>query len=188
MSNVRSLVAHTAMQPAFTARQGQYLAFIYHYSKVNRRPPAGTDIQKYFAVSAPTVHQMVIALETAGHLERTPGALGPYVSSFRQPTTTVGMSVFRLGQLSEHQACKSLPTHTSAQISMFGARVGTRSVAKAFTRARIRPPTNAGTRKAFGAYNLQASNHSIERTANGEARLFFSPTSVPPLSAAHVER
>ena len=27
-----------------------------------------------------------------------------------------------------------------------------------------------------------------ERTANGEARLFFSPTSVPPLPAAHVER
>ncbi len=61
------------MQPAFTARQGQYLAFIYHYTKVNRRAPAEADIQWYFSVSAPTVHQMVVALEAAGHLERTPG-------------------------------------------------------------------------------------------------------------------
>jgi Mn-dependent DtxR family transcriptional regulator len=61
------------MKTAFTTRQGQCLAFIYHYSKVNRRPPAEADIQKYFAVSAPTVHQMVVALEAAGQLERTPG-------------------------------------------------------------------------------------------------------------------
>jgi len=61
------------MRPAFTARQGQYLAFIYHYTKVNRRAPAESDIQRYFSVSAPTVHQMVIALENAGYLERTPG-------------------------------------------------------------------------------------------------------------------
>jgi Mn-dependent DtxR family transcriptional regulator len=62
------------MQPAITVRQGQYLAFIFHYSKVNRRPPAEADIQKYFGVSAPTVHQMVLALEAAGYIERTPGA------------------------------------------------------------------------------------------------------------------
>jgi Mn-dependent DtxR family transcriptional regulator len=60
-------------QKEFTARQGQYLAFIYHYAKVNRRAPAESDIQRYFNVSAPTVHQMVLALEAGGHLERTPG-------------------------------------------------------------------------------------------------------------------
>jgi len=57
----------------FTARQGQYLAFIYYYEKVNRRSPAEVDIQRYFNVSAPSVHQMVIALEARGHIERTPG-------------------------------------------------------------------------------------------------------------------
>ena len=62
------------MQPPFTARQGQYLAFIYHYTKINRRAPAEADIQRYFSVSAPSVHQMVVALEAAGHLARTPGA------------------------------------------------------------------------------------------------------------------
>ena len=59
--------------PAFTERQGQYLAFIYHYSKVNRRPPAEADIQRFFDVSAPTVHQMVLTLEAGGHVARTPG-------------------------------------------------------------------------------------------------------------------
>jgi DNA-binding MarR family transcriptional regulator len=61
------------MHPAFTARQGQYLAFIYYYGKINRRPPAEADIQRYFTVSAPTVHQMVLAIEAGGHIERTPG-------------------------------------------------------------------------------------------------------------------
>ena len=64
---------HAAMHSAFTARQGQYLAFIFHYNKINRRPPAEADIQRYFNVSAPTVHQMIVALEAAGYIERTPG-------------------------------------------------------------------------------------------------------------------
>jgi Mn-dependent DtxR family transcriptional regulator len=61
------------MRSAFTPRQGQYLAFIYYYTKINRRAPAEADIQKYFKVAAPTVHQMVIALEAGGYIARTPG-------------------------------------------------------------------------------------------------------------------
>lgn len=58
----------------FTEKQGQYLAFIYAYTKVNNEmPPAEADMRRYFGVSSPTVHQMVIALEAAGHIERTPG-------------------------------------------------------------------------------------------------------------------
>ena len=61
------------MRAAFTSRQGQYLAFIYYYDKINRRPPAEADIQRYFNVSAPTVHQMILALEAGNYLGRTPG-------------------------------------------------------------------------------------------------------------------
>lgn len=61
------------MHTAFTARQGQYLAFIYYYDKINRRTPAEADIQKYFKVSPPTVHQMILTLEAGGYIERTPG-------------------------------------------------------------------------------------------------------------------
>lgn len=57
----------------FTELQGQYLAFIYAYTKVNGRPPAQADLQRYFAVTPPTVHQMVLALERRGLLRRTPG-------------------------------------------------------------------------------------------------------------------
>ena len=57
----------------FTERQGQYLAFIHAYTKVNGRPPAQTDMQRFFAVTAPTVHQMVLNLERRGLLRRTPG-------------------------------------------------------------------------------------------------------------------
>ena len=61
------------MPAAFSARQGQYLAFIYYYTKLHRRPPAEADMQQYFEVSAPSVHQMVVSLESKDFLERTPG-------------------------------------------------------------------------------------------------------------------
>lgn len=61
------------MSAPFTQRQGEYLAFIHYYTKINRRAPAEADIQSYFGVSAPTVHQMIVALEAAGHIERTRG-------------------------------------------------------------------------------------------------------------------
>jgi Mn-dependent DtxR family transcriptional regulator len=57
----------------FTARQGQYLAFIYHYTKLNRRAPAEADMQRYFRVTPPSVHQMVLTLEANGLIARTPG-------------------------------------------------------------------------------------------------------------------
>ncbi|MCK4622245.1 MAG: MarR family transcriptional regulator [Desulfuromonadales bacterium] len=57
----------------FTEKQGQYLAFIYNYSKINHRPPAEAEIQHYFKVTPPTVHQMILKLERNGLISRTPG-------------------------------------------------------------------------------------------------------------------
>jgi repressor LexA len=56
----------------FTELQGQYLAFIHAYSKIHRCPPAEVDLQRYFQVSPPTVHRMIINLEQGGFISRTP--------------------------------------------------------------------------------------------------------------------
>lgn len=56
----------------FTPRQGQYLAFIAAYTKLNRRPPAESDMRLYFRVTAPTIHQMIVTLEKRGLISRTP--------------------------------------------------------------------------------------------------------------------
>ena len=56
----------------YTHKQGQYLAFIYYYTKLNGVPPAETDMQRYFRTSPPTVHQMILKLEEKGHISRTP--------------------------------------------------------------------------------------------------------------------
>lgn len=58
----------------FTTTQGQYLAFIYAYTRVLERPPAEADIQHHFRVSPPTVHQMILTLERGGFIRRTPRA------------------------------------------------------------------------------------------------------------------
>jgi repressor LexA len=60
------------MKYSFTEKQGQYLAFIYNYTKINYRPPAESDIQKYFKVTPPTVHQMILKLEENELISRTP--------------------------------------------------------------------------------------------------------------------
>jgi len=62
------------LPPRWTERQGQYLAFIHYYTKVNRRPPAETDIALFFGLAAPSVHRMVVELIERGFLARTPGA------------------------------------------------------------------------------------------------------------------
>jgi Mn-dependent DtxR family transcriptional regulator len=59
--------------PRFTPKQGQYLAFIYAYTRVLGRPPAEADLQRHFGVSPPSVHQMILTLERAGLIRRQPG-------------------------------------------------------------------------------------------------------------------
>jgi hypothetical protein len=51
-----------------TEKQGQYLAFIHAYSVVMGRAPAEADLCRHFEVSAPTVHQMLVALTNAGRI------------------------------------------------------------------------------------------------------------------------
>ena len=57
----------------FTEKQGQYLAFISNYSKIAERPPAEADLKRFFQVTPPTVHQMIIRLEKKGLISRIPG-------------------------------------------------------------------------------------------------------------------
>src|SRR5665213_497177 len=61
-----------ASVPPFTKTQGQYLAFIYNYAKIHGVAPAESDLQHYFRVSAPSVHEMIKTLERNSLIERTP--------------------------------------------------------------------------------------------------------------------
>lgn len=58
---------------SYSTRQGQYLAFIYHYAKLNGQPPAEGDMQRHFKVSPPVVHDMILTLERKGLIRRIPG-------------------------------------------------------------------------------------------------------------------
>ena len=61
------------MENKFTKLQGQYLAFIVAYTKLNRRAPAEADFQRYFDVTPPSVHNMIVTLERHGLIKRTLG-------------------------------------------------------------------------------------------------------------------
>ena len=71
--NRKSGAARGLSAQSFTEKQGQYLAFIYTYSHMFRRPPAETDMQRHFQVSPPSVHQMIVTLERNRLIQRQPG-------------------------------------------------------------------------------------------------------------------
>jgi repressor LexA len=62
-----------SIAPSFTAKQGQYLAFIHNYAKIHSCAPAESDLERYFQVSPPAIHDMIKTLERNGFIERTPG-------------------------------------------------------------------------------------------------------------------
>ncbi len=61
------------MEHKYTQKQGKYLAFIYYYTRIHGYPPAEADMQNYFKVSPPSVHQMVLPLRRRGFIDRIPG-------------------------------------------------------------------------------------------------------------------
>ena len=61
------------MNPAPTARQGQFLAYLHQYSILNGCAPAEADLQRYFQITPPSVHSMVLTLERRGFIQRVPG-------------------------------------------------------------------------------------------------------------------
>jgi DNA-binding MarR family transcriptional regulator len=61
------------MNQAYTERQGQFLAYLYQYSVLNGCAPSEADMQQFFQVTPPTVHQMVLTLERRGFIQRVPG-------------------------------------------------------------------------------------------------------------------
>ena len=95
-------VGESSSGPSFTDKQGQYLAFIDAYTRVNGRPPAEADLQRHFGVSPPSVHQMVLTLERAGLIRREPGGarsiqvlIDPKYLPLLRPPQTVKTSVQR---------------------------------------------------------------------------------------------
>ncbi len=70
---MNQLLDRQPAQPRFTHKQGQYLAFIWTYALLNRRSPAERDMQRFFAVTAPSVHQMLLTLERDRYIRRQPG-------------------------------------------------------------------------------------------------------------------
>jgi repressor LexA len=60
-------------QAEFTHRQGQFLAFIHLYRQLHRQGPAEAELVRYFRVTPPAVHDMIVRLEERGLVTREPG-------------------------------------------------------------------------------------------------------------------
>ena len=58
--------------PLFTETQGQYLAFLYAYTTIHGRPPAEADFIRFFGVTPPTAHSMILTLHRRELIAREP--------------------------------------------------------------------------------------------------------------------
>ena len=50
------------MEDKYISRQGQYLAFIYYYTKIHGCAPSEADLERYFKVAFSSIHQMILML------------------------------------------------------------------------------------------------------------------------------
>lgn len=57
----------------YTKKQGQYLAFIYYYTKLNKKAPAHADFQRYFETNPASVNSMLKTLDAKGLIKRKTG-------------------------------------------------------------------------------------------------------------------
>ena len=73
MSRVNDDQRQTFINSTYTERQGQFLAYIHQYSIVNGCAPAEADMQRFFQITPPSVHSMVLTLERRGLIRRVPG-------------------------------------------------------------------------------------------------------------------
>ena len=73
MSGVSVGQQQTFMKLTYTERQGQFLAYIHQYSILNGCAPAEADMQRFFQITPPSVHSMVLTLERRGLIRRVPG-------------------------------------------------------------------------------------------------------------------
>jgi repressor LexA len=67
------LLRPSAIRVGYSAKEGQYLAFILQYQLLLGRSPAEADMQSYFGASPPAVHSMVLRLQRWRFISRTPG-------------------------------------------------------------------------------------------------------------------
>lgn len=61
------------MKERYTEKQGQYLAFVFYFTKIHGCALAEADLQRCFEVSPPAVHQMAVRFEEKGLIERATG-------------------------------------------------------------------------------------------------------------------
>jgi len=57
---------------SLTRRQAEYLAFIRDFTRLNDKAPSEAEIARYFKITAPSVHTMILKLEKIGAISRRP--------------------------------------------------------------------------------------------------------------------
>jgi hypothetical protein len=152
------------------ARTLQRSVCLVRYTLVNGRPPAEADMMRFFRVTPPTVHQMVLALEWAGLISRQPGVTRNIVSCSTAPPCPNWSPLFTpkvLDGLSctTHPATEPAPCGESLSFRKAGRH--DRFAHRAFRQAEASPTIDRCCRR---------SDHRSNRLTRYPGRPVISPT------------
>jgi LexA DNA binding domain. len=98
------------MAPAFTARQGAYLTFIYRYTQRFGVAPSFEDIGSHFGTTPPSVNSMIKTLCARGLLSRLPGVARSLRVLVPEPMLTDSEFGTTRGKSSPHATTAGLST------------------------------------------------------------------------------
>ena len=126
-TGVASSASSSPVRIRYTERQGQDLAFIHAYTKVNGRSPAQADLQRFFTVTAPSAHQMLPGLERRGLLLALRD--GPAVSKCSSPQRAFRSCNNRPVPIGQNYCAEVLETYTKVEEAgvLHGSRAQRRS-------------------------------------------------------------
>jgi DNA-binding MarR family transcriptional regulator len=111
------------MKSPFTSRQGQFLAFIHQFTTLHAHAPAEAEMEQFFHVTPPSVHQMILTLERCGMITRTPGvarSIRLNVSPENLPPLKSGAATATIPLPTEHHAEEQQPADTEAAVVRLG--------------------------------------------------------------------
>lgn len=110
-------MAHTA----FTARQGEYLAFIHRFTLKHGVAPSFEEIAAHFGTSAPSVNGMIKTLERHALLSRVPGvarSLRVLAPTSLLPDSAFGSRARRTARRHEGAVVSPVDTAVAAAIAV----------------------------------------------------------------------
>jgi len=148
---------------------------------VHGRSPADADLQRYFRVSPPVVHQMILTLEARGLIERSPGQARSIRLRVARARCSRHFGIRRTSNASLMEARSCGRTGPTSPRRRYTTLQAASSGPTGACGRRRRVGHRAGSRAAQRAFAAEAQSLAGANRTAGAARWVWSPSAGSPV-------